>query len=42
MTSNCCGAEMIEDTDICSKCKEHCVDEAQEAKADLYRKYGDN
>lgn len=21
--SNCCGAEMIENTDLCSKCKEH-------------------
>lgn len=22
--SNCCGATIIENTDICSKCKEHC------------------
>ena len=22
--SNCCGARLIENTDLCSKCKEHC------------------
>ena len=22
--SNCCGAPIYEDTDVCSKCKEHC------------------
>lgn len=22
--SNCCGADIIENTDICSNCKEHC------------------
>lgn len=25
MNSNCCGADIIEDTDVCSKCKNHCV-----------------
>ena len=25
--SNCCGAEIIDETDICSKCKEHCEPE---------------
>lgn len=24
MKSNCCGADIIEDTDVCSKCQEHC------------------
>ena len=24
MVSNCCGAELIEESDICSDCKEHC------------------
>jgi hypothetical protein len=24
MVSNCCGAEIIENTDLCSDCKEHC------------------
>jgi hypothetical protein len=24
MVSDCCGAIMWDDTDICSKCKEHC------------------
>lgn len=24
MVSNCCGANIIENTDLCSKCKEHC------------------
>jgi len=23
-TSNCCGASIIENTDVCSNCKEHC------------------
>lgn len=22
--SNCCGASIIEETDLCSQCKEHC------------------
>ncbi len=22
--SNCCGVNIIEETDICSNCKEHC------------------
>lgn len=25
MTSNCCKAPIIENTDICSQCKEHCL-----------------
>ena len=24
MKSNCCGAAIIEDTDFCADCKEHC------------------
>jgi hypothetical protein len=24
MVSNCCGARVHDDTDICSECKEHC------------------
>ena len=29
LTSNCCGAKIYDDTDICQDCKEHCgaVDE---------------
>jgi len=23
-TSNCCGANVYDDSDICSRCKEHC------------------
>lgn len=23
--SDCCGAEVLEDTDICSECNEHCT-----------------
>ena len=22
--SNCCGEQIVDETDICSKCKEHC------------------
>ena len=25
MVSNCCGAEVLLDTDICNACKEHCL-----------------
>lgn len=25
MLSNCCNAEIIEETDVCSECKEHCT-----------------
>ena len=24
MVSNCCGASLYEETDVCSDCKEHC------------------
>ena len=24
MVSNCCGAVLYDDTDVCSDCKEHC------------------
>ena len=24
VVSDCCGATIIEDTDICSECREHC------------------
>lgn len=23
--SNCCEAQLVDETDICSKCKEHCI-----------------
>ena len=26
-TSNCCNAPLISETDICSRCKEHCEPE---------------
>lgn len=29
--SNCCNVPMIENTDLCSNCKEHSVDEFNEA-----------
>mgnify|MGYP006883057653 FL=1 len=29
--SNCCDAPIIENTDLCSKCYEHCVDEFDQA-----------
>jgi hypothetical protein len=29
--SDCCGAEIYEDTDICSDCKEHCSEQEEEA-----------
>jgi hypothetical protein len=22
--SNCCGARLVDETDLCSRCKEHC------------------
>ena len=25
MISNCCGASVIQNTDLCSDCKEHCT-----------------
>jgi len=28
--SNCCGARMYDDSDICSDCKEHCGVEGEE------------
>ena len=31
MNSNCCDAPIIENTDLCSNCKEHCVDSFTEA-----------
>ena len=27
LVSNCCGAKIIDETDLCSKCKEHCAEE---------------
>ena len=34
--SNCCGARIYEDTDICSACKEHCdpQDEEEDIETD--------
>ena len=36
--SNCCGAKIYDETDICSKCKEHCdpQEEDDETFKDLY------
>ena len=31
MNSNCCDAPIIKNTDLCSNCKEHCVDSFTEA-----------
>ena len=31
MNSNCCNAPIIENTDLCSQCKEHCISEFDEA-----------
>jgi len=31
MNSNCCDAPIIENTDLCSLCFEHCIDEFDEA-----------
>ena len=28
-TTNCCGAEMYEETDICTHCKDHADDECE-------------
>jgi len=28
--SNCCGASILENTDICSQCLEHCEAEQEE------------
>lgn len=30
LISNCCEASIIEETDICSRCKEHCEPQAEE------------
>lgn len=30
--SNCCGALILEGTDICSECLEHCVTKTEEAE----------
>lgn len=27
VVSNCCGVSLIEETDLCSHCKEHCSEE---------------
>ena len=29
--SNCCNAHIIDDTDVCSECKEHCIPNKQES-----------
>jgi len=31
MNSNCCNAPIIENTDLCSLCFEHCIDSFDEA-----------
>lgn len=53
MVSNCCGAIIYDDTDICSECKEHCdiIEDYEyeaikqenylEERADARRKYGE-
>jgi len=30
--SNCCGAWIFEDTDICSSCKEHCGNQCEDCE----------
>ena len=36
MKSNCCDAEIIQETDLCSDCKEHCeVEYSSEDLEDL-------
>lgn len=30
--SNCCNAQICQDSDICCDCKEHCTTKAQEAE----------
>jgi hypothetical protein len=32
--SNCCGYPIIDDTDICSLCKEHCISIAEQDRLD--------
>jgi len=39
--SNCCGEKILEDSDVCSKCKEHCsaqeiIDEVTEELENKY------
>lgn len=53
MVSNCCGAQIWEDTDICGQCKEHCesiedyeyrqieLENHLERKAEAKRKYNE-
>tara|TARA_R100000084_G_scaffold38499_1_gene15442 strand:- start:139 stop:357 length:219 start_codon:yes stop_codon:yes gene_type:complete len=53
MISNCCGAKMYDDCDICPECKEHCdtIEDYEyeairqenylEERADAKRKYGE-
>jgi len=37
IVSNCCGALIYDESDICSKCKEHCVEVSKhEFDADAY------
>ncbi|NJO30855.1 MAG: hypothetical protein HC874_27355 [Richelia sp. SL_2_1] len=39
--SNCCSAKIIEDSDVCSKCKEHCgVMEENQTLSDKRIMYG--
>jgi len=36
--SNCCSAKIIDETDICSKCKEHCEPMQKEEKGYILKK----
>jgi len=35
--SDCCGARIYPDTDICSDCKEHCEPEQEDSAEELMR-----
>ena len=35
MSSNCCGAPIIENTDVCSQCKEHCETQKKTEKWEI-------
>ncbi len=30
--SNCCNSKILDDSDLCSKCKEHCISICDECK----------
>jgi hypothetical protein len=40
MKSNCCNANIIENTDLCSQCKEHCLILLKPNNTNLAKFYG--